>query len=274
MKLIYTCNDSYGADRWRWPMDGNIDYLHFKSKGDLIQYINCMCIVNNGKSFSIFDKYPHSFAHFSSKFWGNGYKYTHSTLIDDTALSDSDLVLRDRFRNWTGYLNDIRTMPNGISVDIQDEVMTERKFCPPKDLIQHALVKFSISESYSRMIFDKKQVFLKHQDVLKQLTDEISFAYSPHVEISRHGLFYVSRYTKTPFSIFDLKPLETISDCFAFAHTWVEYFWDKEQKDVDFSSIEFQLNPYEWCNLGQEIGYISVNISSKLKPYEKTLNNW
>ena len=272
MERKYTFNDSHDGERWRSLMDGNIDDLHFKSKDDLIQYINCMCIVNNGKAFSICDKYPQGFAHYSSKFWGNGYKYTHSTLIDDTALSD--LVLRYHFRNWTGYLNDIRTMPNGISVYIQDEVMTEMKLSPPKNLIQHALVRFSISESYSRMIYEKKRVFLKHQEVLRQLTDEISFAYSPHVEISRYGLLELGSYKKIPFSIFDLKPLETISDCFAFAHTWVEYFWDKEQKDIDFSSIEFQLNPFEWCNLGQEIGYISVDIGSKLKPYEKKLNNW
>lgn len=259
----------------------------FKEKSELIEYINCLCIAMNGKLFALHDRFPFETGRYKSNFWNTKLIPSNSRRI----LSAEDLNYHDgeKWRNWPQYLNEINTMPDGISVSATPEEKSILDYSRQGDGMTYTRymdVTFLISDEYAQRVNDARVRFSKHNDLLEVLLKGVPFYLAGKekktidIDVGRTGVHLGSLWGTTPlstryFSEFQLKPLANKFECFVFANVLHDYIVEKEKKNLVFydGTIELAHN-VAISVIGSEPTYVRLTICFSEKNEKANLNSW
>lgn len=284
MELKYGVNYTDGYHNYYMNSMTDFSKLWFKGKSELIEYINCLCIAMNGNSFALHDKFPVGIGIYNRNFW-------KTKLIPSNIGSISNVENyhdREKWRNWPNYLDEIKTMPDGISVYVTAEQKSILAYSPQYDGMKYTRymdVTFWISEEYAQRVHDSKVRFSKHINLLEGLLKHtplyctgINKKYA-HIDVGKNGVSFwpssVLDQTSTRyFSEFQLKPLANKFECFVFANVLYDYIVDQKKNLVFYdTSIELAHNVLISV-IDTESAYVRLRICFSQKAENMNLNCW
>lgn len=286
LEIKYSVQYNDGYDTAHRQMDDNIAFLWFKGKQDLIEYIDCMCVVMRGESFVLHDKFPYETVCYKSNFFNT--KLVPS--INSKVVSDSSLGYHDKRKwlNWPQYLREIMNMPNGISVSTTPEVMRNFAYSSSgvgQKRTRYMNVEFRISKEYSQNINSARAKYSNHQDILEALLERIPFHIArtekthTYLYVGRHGVAFEGFWRilhqdskNTYFSEFQLKPLANKFECFVFINVLLDYVVEQKKNSLVFHNVDINLGSYEM--ISNECAHARLTVFFSKRNDNNHLNSW